>query len=399
MVKIGEMFYALSSDPITAQKGECGGALTAIMKFLLNEDIVDAVLAVKPGADLYDAVPSLISDPAEVIESAGSLHCGTLNMAKTLEKYLDGAKNIRVAVTTKPCDAMTILELIKREKVKKENIIMLGVNCGGTLPPIRTMEMIGKFYEINPYEVLNEEIARGKLIIETLDHEKSELDMDDLEKKGYGRRSNCRRCEINIPRMADLAFGSWGVLGPFAGKATFVEVISKTGADVLYKAINAGVLKVHEPLPDGVELRRKIDGSMINLARKWQSHYFKPNENDVLSLFFSYGDEFSKCIKCFGCRESCPICYCEDCTIEAKGPEWLSKCDIPPEPFFHLERLIHIADSCTNCGQCEDVCPADIPLSRIIHTMQSRIQDLFGYFPGLDNKKPPLSYLFIRKHH
>ncbi len=61
---------------------------------MLEEGIVDAVLAVKKGADLYDAVPTLITDPEKIIESAGSLHCGTLNMAKTVEKYLKGGKDI-----------------------------------------------------------------------------------------------------------------------------------------------------------------------------------------------------------------------------------------------------------------------------------------------------------------
>jgi len=46
---------------------------------------------------------------------------------------------------------------------------------------------------------------------------------------GYGRRANCRRCEEKIPRSTDLAFGNWGVIGPDAGKATFVEVCSESG--------------------------------------------------------------------------------------------------------------------------------------------------------------------------
>ncbi len=41
------------------------------MKFLLEEGIVDAVLAVKKGSDLYDAVPTLIKDPEKIIETAG----------------------------------------------------------------------------------------------------------------------------------------------------------------------------------------------------------------------------------------------------------------------------------------------------------------------------------------
>ena len=87
--------------------------------------------------------------------------------------------------------------------------------------------MIEKFYETDPDEVVKEEIAKGKLIIETKDNEEQEISIDELEDAGYGRRTNCRRCEINIPSMADLALRYWGVIGPLAGKATLVEVFCK----------------------------------------------------------------------------------------------------------------------------------------------------------------------------
>ena len=63
MVQINDKYYALSSNEEIAENGECGGAVTSLLKFLLEEGIVDAVLAVKKGADLYDAVPTLITDP------------------------------------------------------------------------------------------------------------------------------------------------------------------------------------------------------------------------------------------------------------------------------------------------------------------------------------------------
>ncbi len=259
MVKVNDMYYAWSPDDEIAESGECGGAVTSVMKFLLEEGIVDAVLAVKKGADLYDAVPTLITDPEEVIESAGSLHCGTLNIAKTLNKYLNGAKDMKIAVTTKPCDAMTIVELMKRNQIERDNVVMIGVNCGGTLPPVQAREMIEKFYEIDPDTVVKEEIAKGNLIIETADDEEKEISIDELEDEGFGRRTNCRRCENNIPVMSDLAMGNWGVIGPLAGKATFVEVFSDKGAEVLDKAIKAGALKVQDPVPKGIEIRANID--------------------------------------------------------------------------------------------------------------------------------------------
>jgi formate dehydrogenase subunit beta len=392
MVQINDIYYALSPDEQISTKGECGGAVTSILKFLLEEGIVDAVLAVKKGSDLYDAVPTLITDPEEVIESAGSLHCGTLNMAKVIHKYLDGAQDMKIAATTKPCDAMTIVELMKRKQINQDNVVMVGINCGGTLPPVQAREMIEKFYEIDPDTVVKEEIAKGNLVIETADDSEKEVSIDELEDQGYGRRTNCRRCETNIPKMADLAMGNWGVIGPQAGKATFVEVFSEKGAEILDKTIKANVLKVQDPVPKGIEIRANIDKAMVNLANKWQARNFK--ESDELMNLNQYLDEFDKCIKCYGCREACPICFCRECSIESESVNWVPKGEIPPSPMFHFVRMLHMVDSCTNCGQCEEVCPAEIPLARIFHKINVKLQYVFDYHPGYDVKqKPPLSVI------
>lgn len=47
MVKVGDMFYVYSEDKNIRNKGEYGGAITSLHKFLLEEGIVDAVIAVK----------------------------------------------------------------------------------------------------------------------------------------------------------------------------------------------------------------------------------------------------------------------------------------------------------------------------------------------------------------
>ena len=266
--KVNDMAYAYSANDAIKEKGEYGGAVTTIMKYLLEEGIVDAVVAVEEGWDLYDAQPILITDPEDVIKSAGSLHCGTLNLAKFLSKYLDGARDMKVAITCKPCDAMTIRELMRKGKIIEDNVIMIGVNCGGTMPPVDTIKMIKEVYEMDPTKIVKEEIEKGKLVMGYADGTEKAFKIDDLEKEGKGRRENCQRCTMNIPTNADLALGNWGVIGELSGKATFVEVCSEKGADILNKVTDAGLIEVAEPIPKGVEIREKIDNVMVKNASK-----------------------------------------------------------------------------------------------------------------------------------
>jgi formate dehydrogenase subunit beta len=48
-----------------------------------------------------------------------------------------------------------------------------------------------------------------------------------------------------------------------------------------------------------------------------------------------------------------------------------------------------MAFSCVNCGQCEDVCPMEIPVARIFHKVQEKTRKELGYRPGVDDEAPP----------
>ena len=293
---IEKMYYAYSANDDIKAKGEYGGVVTTIMKHLLESGAVDAVVGVEEGHDLYDAVPCLVTEPEDILKTAGSIHCGTLNLAKFVYKYLDGCRDMKVAVSCKPCDAMTIRELIKRGKIIGDNIIMIGVNCGGTLPPVPTMNMIKEVYELDPKDVVKEEISKGKLIMETADGEENGFGIEDLEEDGMGRRENCQRCNLKIPSNADLALGNWGVIGELAGKATFVEVFTDKGSEILADVIDAGLIEVAEPIEKGIKIRENINNFMLKASNAKKEVDFADTTGDIIDVFHKYDEEFSKCM-------------------------------------------------------------------------------------------------------
>jgi ferredoxin len=125
------------------------------------------------------------------------------------------------------------------------------------------------------------------------------------------------------------------------------------------------------------------------------------NRDDVEAIIskqheqrFSYWTEqFGKCLKCYGCRNICPVCFCQVCTLEDQG--LVPRGKIPPEvPSFHLSRAYHMAGRCVDCGLCEEACPVDIPLRTLYRRVREIVDDLFDYLPG--EKKdtiPPIQVL------
>jgi formate dehydrogenase subunit beta len=364
-VKKGDMVYAWTNDAEIKKKAELGGAVTALWKYALESKAVDAVYAIRKGTDLYDAQPVLITDPRELAQTAGSLHCGTLLLPKLVKKYLEGAKTKKIGVTVKGCDVMGFLELAKRKQINLDNIVMIGVNCGGSVSPILARKMIADKFGVDPDKVHKEEIDKGQFIIEYEGGHKG-ISIDELEEAGYGRRSNCRRCKYKIPRQADLACGNWGVIGDKAGKATFVEVCSEKGANLMSGAVKSGVLATEAANPKGLEIRGKVEGPMFKLGDKWRKHDFTALG---ANLWETINKETSRCIKCYSCIENCPVCFTAADELK-KDTLMIKRGELPPNSMFHLRRFAHISDTCINCGQCEELCPMDIPMALFSHAIR-----------------------------
>jgi formate dehydrogenase subunit beta len=389
----GDMLYAWTTDSGLLKKAECGGAVTGLLKFALENKIVDAVLAIKKGADIYDAVPTIITDPKDLDETAGSLHCGTLLVSKLIKKYLGGASTMKIGVTVKGCDLMGLYELAKRQQINLDNLVMIGVNCGGSVSPVTARKMIAAKYGVDPDDVHKEEIDKGQFIIEYEGGHKG-ISIDELEEEGFGRRPNCRRCKMKVPRQADLACGNWGVIGDKAGKATFIEVCSDKGAMLLDQAVRAGAIAVEKANPKGIEIRGKVEGAMLKLGDKWRKRDFEglgTNKERLEKII----KETSRCIKCYACIDQCPICYCVECST--KKPYLVPPGELPVNFMFHLIRFAHIADSCVNCGQCQESCPMEIPNSLFMHAQQVELEKMFGYTPGVDMRLPLLALVDERE--
>jgi ferredoxin len=100
----------------------------------------------------------------------------------------------------------------------------------------------------------------------------------------------------------------------------------------------------------------------------------------------------SRCIRCYACRNACPLCYCPTCFVDESAPQWVGKSIDPTDTMtFHFLRAYHCAGRCTDCGACERVCPMSISMRQFTKKLNKDTQELFSWEAGLDpEKRPPL---------
>jgi ferredoxin len=95
--------------------------------------------------------------------------------------------------------------------------------------------------------------------------------------------------------------------------------------------------------------------------------------------------EFSRCIRCYACRQVCPFCWCEQCIVDENQPQWVGRSpSLENNTSWNIIRALHLVGRCTECGECERACPVAIPLSAINTKMALEVEAAFDYVPGTD---------------
>jgi ferredoxin len=114
-------------------------------------------------------------------------------------------------------------------------------------------------------------------------------------------------------------------------------------------------------------------------------------EKPIVDRWEFWEKHFENCIRCYACREACLLCYCKTCMADLHNPQWIKRSvNLSENTAWNIMRAFHLAGRCVSCGECERVCPAEIPLMKLNKKMEKDVKEFFEHTSGLELEEKPL---------
>lgn len=325
------------------------------LRFLLDTGKVSGVLTLRKTNHSGSLDYALLTRTQELDRADPLIPVMPANAAQILSSITPSPKPI--AAVIKPCELRGFVERVKREQGALDNVLIISMTCGGVIP-------------LDTY--ING--SKDTLKKEVLKQVQAEEIPDNV-------RPTCKACEFFNPMNADITISIVGEMN-LDSSCRFI-INSDKAAEMVkdFGSIEDGTLD-KQVLDDHLKKRQKEKNALFESLTSIR--------NGLDGLI----DAFGKCIGCHGCSRVCPICYCvlcdfesqnfdQDITLFEKELEQKEALRLPPDTlFFHLGRLSHMSFSCVGCGQCADVCPADIPVASFFKKVGEKTAELFNYSPG-----------------
>ncbi len=293
---------------------------------------LDTVVGWGAGYDPLHMTPVFIRNAEDLSKLEWSPFC-----VQNLSGYLVKDPAVRaqdpskkIGICVKGCDSRSLVALIQEKFIERKQIHVFGIPCRGTVDWRRVMKL-------SPLTgIQSARVEESRLVVEDANGGHTFALEDVLARK-------CLRCAHPNPVIHDVLIG--------------------------------------EP----VTPRVAVENSYGDVERM--------EEQSLEERLGFWKKELDKCLRCYACRNACPLCVCQDrCIAETREPRWLTQRVGTSEKFlFHFIHALHLAGRCTECGECERACPMEIPVTLIKEKLNKITLELMSYEAGMDPEAvPPL---------
>ena len=303
--------------------------IQARVKKLFEDGSISHFIGYETGSDSLHVTPCFLKSGQAASRLVWNPLC-----ANNLSKYLLDFKNVegKAGIMVKGCDSRSVVELLKENQIDRDKVFIVGIPCSGIVDTDKLIEVAG----ISPGDVVAVEDDGGAFLV-TLKEGKQRVDKEKV------LRGECLVCKYPTPLVYDVLLGEAVSSLPWVGD-------------------DYSLIKEQEAL------------SSEEKALYWNR-------------------ELSQCIRCYACRNICPVCTCTECIFDKKAPRWITKAnDVSENLVYHLVRAFHVAGRCIDCGECERACPMNIPLRSLNKKVEKDLLELFDYTAGIDvEQQPPLT--------
>ncbi len=256
--KIGayvETFTASTKIDDIKKVRQDGGVVTTLLQYLLENDLVDAIIAVQHSKDLWKPEPVIVESVKDLYKTAGTKYANapTLGIIDQAKKY------DRIAVVGVPCmmKALYKATLFPSGLPFFKNIkYRIGLFCMESFSYDDTKKLISEKFKKDINDLTKMNIDSGKFIINLKNGE--ELDVPLKEVQSYARNT-CHFCEDLTSDFSDFSVGS---IGSQAGWSSVV-IRSEECLEIFKNAEKAGLLesKKLKDVKPGLFLVERIGGS------------------------------------------------------------------------------------------------------------------------------------------
>jgi ferredoxin len=241
----------------------------------------------------------------------------------------------KIAMLVKGCDSRGLLQMFTEMGYPRERVIILGMPCNGQIEDKKLIPILmKKGFEDN-------------------------IELKDLVITDLGNEFKIHINNVNNKESSEFILSKLEVLYDKCLTCRYPN-------PVIYD----------ELLTELVEPRGKVEDD-----------YKRVEELETMTdseRWSFWAEKFDRCIRCYACRNICPVCYCKECLTDKWEPDWINKSvNLTENTMFHIMRAFHMAGRCISCHECERACPVGIPLVDIYNKLEKEILELWKFKPGV----------------